>query len=149
MKQGLVETLVGFGVLLLAAWFFMFAFNASNASKGSSGYLVSASFENIDGINSGADVKIAGIKIGHVEDISLDSEGYSAIVNMRISQDVKIPSDSRVIVSTSGLLGGKYMRINLGGSEDNLSEGGKLMFTQSSLNIEDIISKIMYSLTSK
>ena len=62
---------------------------------------------------------------------------------------VLIFSDSRAIVSTSGLLGGKYIRINPGAADDNLQENGKIKFTQSSINIEDLIGKLMYSLTSK
>ncbi len=149
MKQGIIETLVGFFVLIVAFSFLGFAYNVSDFSKTNKGYMLTANFQNIDGIAKGADVKLAGIKIGFVDSLSLEDNTYYAILNLNINEGVAIPKDSSAIVSTSGLLGGKYIRINPGASDDNFIEGGKIKFTQSSLNIEDLIGKLMYSITSK
>lgn len=149
MKQGIIETLVGFFVLIVAFSFLGFAYNVSDFSKTNKGYMLTANFQNIDGIVKGADVKLAGIKIGFVDSLSLEDNTYYAILNLNINEGVAIPKDSSAIVSTSGLLGGKYIRINPGASDDNFIEGGKIKFTQSSLNIEDLIGKLMYSITSK
>ncbi|MDP4832478.1 MAG: outer membrane lipid asymmetry maintenance protein MlaD [Rickettsiaceae bacterium] len=149
MKQGVIETLVGLLVLVVAFGFLVFAYNVSNVSKTRDGYSVVANFQDIDGISEGADVKLAGIKIGYVDSVLLDSDTYYAGVRLYIDKKIEIPEDSRAVVATSGLLGGKYIRISPGGSEDNLSNEGKIKFTQSSLNIEDLIGKLMYSLTSK
>ena len=121
----------------------------SNASKGSGGYKLIANFQNVDGITAGSDVKLAGITIGQVDSLVLNEDTYYASVQLLIDDSVKIPVDSRAIVSTSGLLGGKYIRINPGASDDNFVGGDKIKFTQSALNIEDLIGKLMYSLTSK
>jgi phospholipid/cholesterol/gamma-HCH transport system substrate-binding protein len=149
MKQGIIETLVGLFVLIVAFSFLGFAYNISDFSKTNNGYTVTANFQNIDGIAKGADVKLAGIKIGSVDSLSLEDNTYYAILSLSINEGVNIPKDSSAIVSTSGLLGGKYIRINPGASDDNLADGGKIKFTQSSLNIEDLIGKLMYSITSK
>ena len=149
MKQGIIETLVGFFVLIVAFSFLGFAYNISDFSKTNNGYTVTANFQNIDGIAKGADVKLAGIKIGSVDSLSLEDNTYYAILSLSINEGVNIPKDSSAIVSTSGLLGGKYIRINPGASDDNFADGGKIKFTQSSLNIEDLIGKLMYSITSK
>lgn len=149
MKQARLETIVGFLVLLLALSFFMFAYNISNASKGNNGYRLNANFNNIDGISEGADVKLAGIKIGQVGSLVLNDDTYYASVGLLIDNSIDIPVDSSAVVSTSGLLGGKYIRINPGASDDNFVNGDKIKFTQSALNIEDLIGKLMYSLTSK
>ncbi len=149
MKQGVIETLVGLLVLVVAFGFLVFAYNVSNVSKTRDGYNVVANFQDIDGISEGADVKLAGIKIGYVDSVLLDSDTYYAGVRLYIDKKIEIPEDSRAVVATSGLLGGKYIRISPGVSEDNLSNEGKIKFTQSSLNIEDLIGKLMYSLTSK
>lgn len=149
MKQAKLETIVGFVVLIIAFGFFAFAYNVSNASKGSSGYTLIANFQNVDGITEGSDVKLAGIKIGQVGKLVLHDDTYYASVKLLIDDSVSIPVDSRAIVSTSGLLGGKYIRINPGASDDNFVNGDKIKFTQSALNIEDLIGKLMYSLTSK
>lgn len=149
MKQGIIETLVGFFVIIIAIAFFVFAYNLSNLSKVSNGYSILAKFQNIDGISEGSDVKLAGIKVGHVESLTLEHDTYYAEVNLFIENGIEVPVDSRAIVSTNGLLGGKYIRISPGGAENNLGNGGKIKFTQSALNIEDLIGKLMYSITSK
>jgi phospholipid/cholesterol/gamma-HCH transport system substrate-binding protein len=149
MKHSIVETLVGLLVLLIALAFLVFAYNASNVSKTRDGYSVIANFQDIDGISKGADVKLAGIKIGYVDQVTLDPNSFSAGVRLFVDNNVEIPEDSRAIVATTGLLGGKYIRITPGGSEANLKNEGKIKFTQSALNIEDLIGKLMYSLTSK
>ncbi len=149
MKQAKLETIVGFMVLAVAFGFFAFAYKISNASRGNSGYTLIANFQNIDGISEGSDIKLAGIKVGQVGSLVLHDDTYYASVKLLIDDSVDIPVDSRAIVSTSGLLGGKYIRINPGASDDNFVDGGKIKFTQSALNIEDLIGKLMYSLTSK
>ena len=149
MKQGIIETLVGFFVIIIAIAFFVFAYNLSNLSKVRNGYSILAKFQNIDGISEGSDVKLAGIKVGHVESLTLEHDTYYAEVNLFIENGIEVPVDSRAIVSTNGLLGGKYIRISPGGAENNLGNGGKIKFTQSALNIEDLIGKLMYSITSK
>jgi len=149
MKQEKLEIIVGIFVLLIALAFFMFAYNLSNLASVNNGYSVVAKFQNIDGITKGADIKLAGVKIGSVDSLSLEDDTYYASIVLYIDEKIKIPDDSRAIVSTSGLLGGKYIMINPGGSDVNLADGGKIKFTQSALNIEDLISKLMYSITSK
>jgi len=149
MKQGVIETLVGFFVLVAAFGFLSFAYNISNVSKASNEYSVFANFQDIEGIAEGSDVKLAGIKVGYVDSLVLDRDTYYAAVKFRIDEAVEIPVDSRAIIASSGLLGGKYIRINPGASDDNFTDGDRIKFTQASLNIEDLIAKLMYSITSK
>lgn len=149
MKGGAIETIVGFLVILTAAGFFAFVYSTSNLSKTKDGYLLTAHFQNIEGLTNGSDVKLSGIKIGYVDNIKLEKDSYFALVDLRIEKNIDIPVDSRAAVSTSGLLGGKYISINPGASEENLPSNGQLKHTQSALNLEDLISKLMYSVTSK
>lgn len=149
MKQGTFETLIGFLVIIIAFVFFIFAYTTSGYSNHVSGYNLIADFQNIDGISKGSDVKMAGIKIGVVEDIALEEESYYAILKLKIRNDIQIPEDSNAIISTSGLVGNKFVKINPGSSDDNFKNGGKIRFTQSTMNIEDLVSKLVYSMTSK
>lgn len=149
MKQGTFETMIGVMVLAVAMIFFIFAYKTSNYSNLDKGYHIVANFQNIDGILEGADVKLSGIKIGSVHNIALDKDTYYAAVQLQINDNISIPKDSSAIVSTSGLLGGKYIKITPGASDDIIKENGKIRFTQSALNIEELIGKLMYSLTSK
>lgn len=149
MKQGVIETLVGFFVLVVAFGFLSFAYNISNASKVTNVYSIFANFQDIEGITEGSDVKLAGIKVGYVDSLALDRDTYYAAVKVHIDKAIDIPVDSRAIITSSGLLGGKYIRINPGASDDNFTDGDRIKFTQSSLSIEDLIAKLMYSITSK
>ena len=149
MRQSVIETLAGILVLVIAAGFFMFAYNRSNILTSNTSYKLLANFQNIDGIFKGSEIKLAGIKIGVVDDISIDNNTYYALLKLSIDNKIAIPRDSSAIISTSGLLGGKYININPGSDEEMFIDGGKIKFTQSALNIEDLISKLMYALTSK
>jgi len=149
MKQGTIEAIVGFAVICVAAFFFAFSYRISNSPHDKGGYILTASFQNIEGLTQGDEVKLSGIKIGSIDGFSLEKDTYFAVVKLRIEEGIQIPSDSRAIVSTNGLLGGKYVRINPGASEDNLKSNEQIKFTQSALNIEDLIGKLMYSVTSK
>ena len=149
MKERVIETVVGFVVICLAIFSFMFFYKISDSGEDGEGYFLNAYFQNIEGVAEGNDVKLSGIKIGYIDNLTLENGTYFAVARLKIKKGIDIPSDSRAIVSTSGLLGGKYIRINPGSADDNLQENGKIKFTQSSINIEDLISKLMYSLTSK
>ena len=149
MKERVIETAVGFIVICVAIFSFMFFYKVSDSGKDGEGYFLNAYFQNIEGVAEGNDVKLSGIKIGYIDNVTLENGTYFAVARLKIKKGIDIPSDSRAIVSTSGLLGGKYIRINPGSADDNLQENGKIKFTQSSINIEDLISKLMYSLNSK
>lgn len=149
MKQGAIETIIGILILALAAWFFFYVYKISGSAKPTDGYAVNANFENIEGLTIGSDVKLSGIKVGYVENIILEKDTFFANLTLRIDNDIEVPKDSRVIVSTSGLVGNKYVRINPGASDTMISEGEKFVYTQSALNVEDLIAKLMYSITTK
>jgi phospholipid/cholesterol/gamma-HCH transport system substrate-binding protein len=148
MKQGLIETIAGFFVLAVAFGALTFAYNVTDYPGSDKNYNLFAHFQNIDGISKGSDVKLAGIKIGTVSNIELENDTYYAILNLKLDKNVVIPDDSSAIVSTTGILGGKYIRLTPGGSDTNFEEGGRIRFTQSTINIEDMVAKLMYSLTS-
>ncbi|MDC0864689.1 outer membrane lipid asymmetry maintenance protein MlaD [Rickettsiaceae bacterium] len=149
MKTNVIEILVGFIVILVAASFFWFAYGISDIKNSSTSYSVFASFQDIDGISKGTDVKLGGIKIGYVENLSIDKDTYYAVAKFYVDSHINIPKDSRAAISTSGLLGGKYIRIIPGNSDENIASGEKIKFTQSALNLEDLIAKLIYSVNGK
>lgn len=144
MQKNIIETLMGAVVLVVAGVFFVFAYKGSGMRM-ESGYVVKADFANASGIALGSDVRIGGIKIGTVSDLSLDPESYEAVVFMQIGNATKLPKDSSASVVSSGLLGEKYIQITPGGDEKMLADGGKIDFTQSAVNLEEMIGKFMFS----
>jgi len=143
MKNNLFEIIVGTFVLSCAIYFFFFAFNKSGIST-SKTYQISAKFDNIDGIGSGSDIKISGVKIGTVANGEIDPTTYRAILKLDINKDIKLPADSSIKIVSSGLLGGKYLSIEAGSEDTTLKDGDKIQFTQSGVNFEELLGKFIF-----
>ncbi len=144
MSGNLVETLIGAMVLLVAGFFLYFAYGKADAGA-VSGYALIAKFDKVDGVKVGSDVMLAGIKVGTVTDQSLDSEEYLAVLKISLLSDVKLPDDSAIKIASDGLLGGKYLSIDPGGSEDYLEPGDEIRFTQGAIDLTDLIGKAIYN----
>lgn len=110
---------------------------------GSRSYVVYAEFGNISGVKSGADVQISGVKVGTVRDLSLNKDAYAKVA-MQINKDVAIPVDSIASVKSQGIIGDKFIQINLGGDEELFQEGDVITDTESAVDIESLISKFAF-----
>lgn len=150
MKQNILETLIGIGVITTTIAFVLFAYNVNRGSQANSGgYRLNAKFQNIEGVVDGSDIMIAGIKIGTVETIELDKNHFYAIARLSIHSDIKLPKDSQAAVTTSGMIGNKYIAITPGSEAEYLANNDQIKYTQSSINIESLIGKIIYSIGNK
>ena len=138
------EIIVGTFVLFCAIFFFTTSFRSAHVSS-SGGYEVLAKFDNIDGISNGSDVKISGVKIGTITEQFLDEKDFRATLKILINNDIKIPTDSSAKIASEGLLGSKYLSITPGGDEESLVSGSEIQFTQSSINLEDLLGKFIFS----
>jgi phospholipid/cholesterol/gamma-HCH transport system substrate-binding protein len=144
MQHNLVETILGAVVLAVAVAFFGWAYGQSTAGD-PGGYELVARFERIDGLEVGADVKIAGIKVGRVLSQEVDPATWRAKVRFSVKAGLEIPADSTAAVASAGLLGGKYLSLVPGGEDRMLKPGEELTFTQSSVNLEDLIGRFIFS----
>lgn len=105
-------------------------------------YTVYADFENAGGIKQGSSVEIAGVEVGKVKGVRLDN--YHARAELSIDTRVRIQEDSVASVRTKGLIGEKFILITPGGSEAFLPGGGKIRETESSIDVEELISKYVF-----
>jgi len=135
---------VGSVVLGVACLFFFTSLQKSKVSD-ANGYNIIAKFESADGLSSGSDVKISGVKVGSVISQELDKKSFQAVVTIKLNNDVKIPTDSSAKVASEGLLGSKYISIVPGGDIEFLSENQEIQFTQSSVNFEELLGKFIFS----
>jgi phospholipid/cholesterol/gamma-HCH transport system substrate-binding protein len=116
----------------------------------SSGYSVTARFENVGDLRPGAPVSMGGVKIGRVTGVGFDSKDYKAVVTMSIDKQYnRIPDDSWANVETAGLLGAKYVGLEAGGSETYLAAGGQIENTQSAMVLEKLINRLFAAFASK
>jgi phospholipid/cholesterol/gamma-HCH transport system substrate-binding protein len=137
------EIIVGTFVLFCAIFFFITSFKSAKIGT-LDGYNLIAKFDNVDGISGGSDVKIAGVKIGKVVNQTLDEKDFRAVLHINIENQVKLPEDSSVKISSEGLLGSKYLSITPGGDDENLKDGGEIQYTQSSISFEDLLGKFIF-----
>lgn len=140
MQNNTVETLIGAIVVAVAVGFLYFAYANTNATN-LGGYELEAKFQRVDGLNVGTDVRLSGIKIGSVSALSLDPKTYQATVHLNIHDDVKVPDDSSIMVTSTGLLGNSYLSVSPGGSDDMLGPGGIIRNTQGSVDLMSLIGR--------
>ncbi len=145
MKHNVIETGLGAVVIAVALVFLVFSYSTANVGA-VKGYEVTANFSGIGGLGIGDDVQISGVKVGSVAKIDLDPQSYLARVTMSIESDVQIPDDTAAFISSQSLLGGKYMALEPGASEEMLPPGGRILFTQAPQNLEQLLGKFIFSL---
>jgi len=143
-----IEIIVGIFVMMGLAALLMLSMKVSNLSTlgDTDGYRIEAEFLNIGSLKTRSPVKMAGVVIGRVADIYIDSGTYNAVVVMNISNDYKnIPEDTSASIFTAGLLGEQYISLEPGGSETFLNEGDQIMITSDAVVLEQVIGQFMYN----
>jgi phospholipid/cholesterol/gamma-HCH transport system substrate-binding protein len=146
-NHGIGEVLTGAAVLLVAGGFLAFAL-AHSGRTATEGYKLHASFDHIDGLNPGADVRIAGVKVGNVLNMRVDPKTFLAQVTLSVKDEIQLPKDTAAEVTSESLLGGKFLNLSPGGDPDNLPPGGTITVTQSSISIEQLLGKFIFSAAS-
>ena len=111
---------------------------------GNNDYTVYARFTSIAGLRAGADIEIAGVRVGRVASISLDQSRDMARVSLRVNNGVELYDDALASVRTSGLIGDKYILLSPGGSGEPLQDGDEVSDTESALDLESMIGKFIF-----
>ena len=141
-QNNIVETIIGAVVVLVAAVFLYLGYTRTGSGS-LSGYELTAKLARVDGLAVGTDVRLSGIKVGTVSDLALDPKTYLVVMHIRMHDDVKVPDDSSLVVTSSGLLGSSYLSISPGGSDDMLKPGGEIRNTQGSVDLMGMIGRFM------
>lgn len=140
------ELLVGvFALLGVAALGYQAVGLAGISFLPSNEYTINAEFDNVSGLKAGASVEIAGVPVGSVSAIKLDDP--SAIVVLEMNKSIKIYDEDIASIRTQGLIGDRYVKISRGASTEAIPPGGTVIETESVVDIEDIIGKIVHSMT--
>ena len=144
--RSLAETLTGAVVLVVAIGFLGYAV-ANTGRTPLGGYTLHARFDRIDGLVVGADVRVAGVKVGSVNSARVDPKTYQADVAFSVQDSVKLPRDTSAEITTDGLLGGKYVSLEPGGDDKMLPPGGLVTITQSAISLEQLLGKFIFSVS--
>src|SRR6056297_1244331 len=143
-----VEIAAGIFLLLGIAALIFLAVEAtdSGAVKTGETYEINALFSNVGGLKPKAPVAMAGVTIGRVESIKLDSETLEARVVLKINSKYDdLPSDTSASVLTSGILGDQYIGLDPGGAPDALAPGDRILLTSSAVVLEQLISRYLFN----
>jgi len=138
IKIGLYTILI---VAVLSS-FYIIKHKLEQHDEEESHYAVLARFGRTDGLSVGNPVRMAGLDIGKVINARIDDH-YKAILTFEIKDNVKIPDDSSASIVSDGILGGKYIEIEPGGSEDYITPGGEFTYTQDAMVLEELLDRII------
>ena len=146
MKRANLEAIVGIFVLIGLICLTYLSVNLGKMELfGGDYYQVYADFDSVSGLKSGAAVEIAGVQVGRVGRIILDPKsGSKARVFMQINAGIKLQDDIIAAVRTSGIIGDKFIQMKPGGSDRMVAAGGRIRETESSLDLEELISKYIH-----
>ena len=145
-KRNISELAAGAVVLLVAAGFLVYAVaNTGHAQSG--GDVLHATFEAIDGLTAGSDVRLAGVKVGAVTATAIDDKTFQAKVAFSVPTSIHLPTDSSAQITSDGLLGGKYLSLTPGGANNTIPNGGTVAITQSTVSLEQLLGKFIFSVT--
>ncbi|HET7085009.1 MAG TPA: outer membrane lipid asymmetry maintenance protein MlaD [Rhizomicrobium sp.] len=140
MQNNIAESLIGAGVVAIALAFAALSYYRTGSGS-LSGYEVNAKVAKADGLAVGTDVRLAGIKVGTVSDLTLDPRTYLVTVHMNIRDDVKLPVDSSVLVTQAGFLGGQYLSITPGGDDKMMAAGSYFENAQGSIDVMSLVGR--------
>jgi phospholipid/cholesterol/gamma-HCH transport system substrate-binding protein len=147
MERTTLDLWVGMFVVAGIAALVMLAMKVGNLGtyNVSDAYQVQAYFTNIGGLKTKASIKSAGVVVGRVTGITLDTERYEAKVEMSLDRRYQFPKDTFANILTSGLLGEQYIGLMPGGDSEMLKNGQVIKKTQSAIVLEDLIGKFIYN----
>jgi phospholipid/cholesterol/gamma-HCH transport system substrate-binding protein len=153
MRESVAETIVGAGVLAVAAAFLVSALSQTGRADVGGGYRLNAAFSSASGLNAGSDVRMAGVKIGTVAAITLDQarpELSAAAVELAVRPGVQVPTGTVAKVQTDGLLGGAFVSLEPAcdafaeeGTCPLLAPGASIEFTRGSVDILTLFAQMM------
>jgi phospholipid/cholesterol/gamma-HCH transport system substrate-binding protein len=113
------------------------------AYTGPTGLRLSATFDEVGGLSVRAPVVVAGVKVGQVTRITLDS-GLRAEVEMDLDPDLRLPIDSAVAIRTSGLLGDQFLSLEPGAEDALLESGDAISFAENAINLESLLGTFIH-----
>ena len=143
MQENRTEVLIGALVLAAAVGFGAYALSFAGMRTTAGGYDLTASFRSAEGITTGTDVRLAGVKIGQISDMALNPTTFRADVTLRFAEGIMIPDDSAVAIASDGLLGDNFVEIVPGGSLDNFAPGDEIEDTQGAVSLMSLLLKFV------
>jgi phospholipid/cholesterol/gamma-HCH transport system substrate-binding protein len=139
----ITEVLVGAAVLAVAVGFFFYAAGSAGSGPQGGTYELTASFRSAEGIAVGSEVRLAGVRVGTVTGMTLDPATFRAETTFTLRDDITLPDDSAIAISSEGLLGGNFVEIIPGGSPFNYAPGDSVVDTQGAVSLVTLLMRFV------
>ena len=143
-KKNNIEFVLGLLILITSIIFIFYYSSKINFFNKIESFQIHSSFFDKGNINIGNEVKIKGVKVGEVSNISLDQDSYMAIVTSSVDESIKIPNDSVFKISNNGFIGSPYIEIKLGNSEEALKNNEYTINNVDAVSLEEIINNFIF-----
>lgn len=143
MSENRAEILAGAAVLAAAIGFLVYATGGQGLTAAAGTYPLKASFRSVDGITPGSDVRLAGVKVGSITALTLNPETFFADASIAIDSKIQLPTDTAILISSEGLLGGNFVELVPGGALDILAPGDEIEDTQGSVSLISLLMKFV------
>lgn len=144
MQKNHIESVLGFFVVVLTVSLLWFFFKTSDQQSNAEYVKVTAFFQAVSGVTKGTDVKLGGVKVGKIINVYLDQDTLNPVLEIGLDKIYNIPADSSFAVKSEGIMGGKFVSVEIGTSDQKISEGQVFYNNQSSLDLESIVSQIVF-----
>jgi len=146
MKKMNLNFIVGLFIIAgMAAMAYLSFTIAGISGYSDDNYHLVARFDNSSGLKKGAFIEIAGVKVGKVTDITLDKEAFESVATFTFDNKVQLSEDTIASIRTSGIIGDKFVKISPGADDELLKSGDEIIETESSISIEELVSKYMFN----
>jgi phospholipid/cholesterol/gamma-HCH transport system substrate-binding protein len=146
MNRNVLETVMGALVLAVAVIFLAFAYSSAGI-RTVAGYEVTAKFDRVNGLKTGGDVRISGVKVGTITATKLDPKSFTADVNMVIDGAFELPVDTVAEITSTGLLGDEFMNLVPGNDDKNIAHGGAIQSTVPPTDLMQLLKQMAFSFT--
>lgn len=146
MAEDRAEVVAGAVVLAVAVGFLAWSMQTAGWGAGGETYPLVASFRAVDGISVGSEVRLGGVKVGTITDLKLNPQTFFADAVIAVDRAIELPTDSAILISSEGLLGGNYVELVPGGMPDVLAPGDEIEDTQGSVSLVNLLMKFVGSM---
>lgn len=143
MRENATEVAVGAVVLTAAVGFLLYLGHVAGVGGLGRTYDLTASFRSVEGISAGTDIRLAGVKIGTVSDITLNAQTFRGDTTLTLEKEVLLPADSAAVIASEGLLGGNFVEIVPGGALENYDAGAEILDTQGAVSLIALLLKFV------
>jgi len=142
-RHSVSAVLASAAVIATAVGFYGYA-SATRSQAPSGGYTLEASFMSSNGLQEGADVSLAGVAVGRVASVQLDTKTMMSLVRFSVRQDLHLPVDTRVSIGSNTLTSPDELMIAPGHADQMLTPGSRITDTCDATSLEDAVSQYIF-----